>query len=136
MSSRDLNAKRRGQTLDQLEGVEGEPPSYNSYLVTTCHRLRTTAIGEFSTEDLRIMIGQEIGLFFLVPLALEALEGDPLAEGDYYPGDLLYSLLRVTPTFWRRHPDWKSSLDEVVERLAEVPEELAEALDQYRLRTT
>lgn len=136
MCTRDLNAKRREQTLDELEGVEWDRPNYDSYLVTTCHRLRKTPIGEFSTEDLRIMIGQEIGLFFLVPLALEALEGDPLAEGDYHPGDLLSSLLRVTPTVWRKHADWKSKLDHVVERLTEIPEELAEGLEQYRKHTT
>src|SRR5262245_38545903 len=43
MGSQDLDAKRRRRSLDELEGVEWGPPTYNSYLVTTCHRLREHA---------------------------------------------------------------------------------------------
>ena len=58
-----------GKTLDELEGVAWGEPTFDSYLVTTCHRLRTKPVDEFSVEDLRIMIGQQIGLPHLVPLA-------------------------------------------------------------------
>jgi hypothetical protein len=46
------------------------------------------------------MIGQEIGLPYLILLALEKLEENILAEGDYYPGDLLKSVAKVNPKFW------------------------------------
>ena len=61
----------RSKTLDELEEeVWGEPNGkYVSPLVARCHRLRNKPIGEFSPGDLRIMIGQEIGLSFLLPLA-------------------------------------------------------------------
>jgi hypothetical protein len=49
------------------------------------------------------MIGQGKGLSFLVPLALDALDRDPLAEGDYYEGDLLKAVLSVDASFWREH---------------------------------
>ncbi|WP_410636547.1 contact-dependent growth inhibition system immunity protein [Amycolatopsis sp. cmx-4-83] len=32
-----------------------------------------------------------------MPLALDLLERDPLAEGDFHPGDLLVALLKVPP---------------------------------------
>ena len=52
----------RQKSLQELEQDNwGEPP-YNSYLVTTIHRLRRKPLAEFATEDLRIMIGQRIGL--------------------------------------------------------------------------
>jgi hypothetical protein len=35
------------------------------------------------------MIGQNIGLPWLLPLALDRLEENPWAAGDMYPGDLL-----------------------------------------------
>jgi hypothetical protein len=41
----------------------------------------------------------------LVPLALARLEVNPLAEGDFYPGDLLVAVLRVAPAYWQSHPD-------------------------------
>lgn len=82
-----------GKTLDELENVVRGPPKFDSHLVSTCHRLRSKPIEDFTIEDLRIMIGQEIGLAHLMPRALEVLEHDPLAEGDDYPGDLLANVL-------------------------------------------
>ena len=53
---------------------------YDSYLVTTCHELRRKPIGTFSVEDLRIMIGQQIGVPWLLPIAVEVLEEEPPAR--------------------------------------------------------
>lgn len=44
-----------------------------SYLIKTCNSLRKKQIQDFTAEDLRIMIGQEIGLYFLIPSAIETL---------------------------------------------------------------
>src|SRR6186713_1363074 len=116
----------RTKTLDALEAARwGEPP-VDSYLVSTIHRLRKKPIGEFSVEDLRLMIGQGIGLRFLVPLSLEAVERSPLAEGDYYPGDLLASLLRVEPGFWAIEWEWRDRLAAVIDSLTDIPKELVE----------
>lgn len=93
------------QTLDELEGVTWGEPTFDSYLVSTMHRLRRVPIGQFTIEDLRIAIGQEVGIKFLMPLALDRLEIDPFAEGDFYEGDLLAAVLSVDDAFWttRRH---------------------------------
>src|SRR6476620_11148465 len=73
----------RNRTLTELEGRDWGAPAYSSHLVTTCHRLRHKPLLDFTAEDLRIMIGQNISLELLVPLAIERLELDPLAEGDF-----------------------------------------------------
>jgi hypothetical protein len=78
-----------GKTLDELESVVWGVPKFDSHLVTECYRLRTKPIDDFTVEDLRIMIGQKIGLQHQMPRAIDALEREPLAEGHYYPGDLL-----------------------------------------------
>lgn len=91
------------QTLDELEGVAWGEPKYDSYLVSTVHRLRRVPIGQFMIEDLRIVIGQQVGTEFLVPLALDRLELDPMAEGDFYEGDLLAAVLRIESDFWTTH---------------------------------
>ncbi len=103
-----------GKTLDELEGVVWGEPTYDSHLVTTCHRLRTKPIDEFTIGDLRIMIGQEIGLPHLVPLAVAALEYDPLAEGDYYPGDLLANVIEAR--------EWLQANPELLVRVIRVTE--------------
>lgn len=46
------------------------------------------------------MIGQGFSLDVLLPRALTLLETDPLAEGDYYPGDLLVTVLGPRARAW------------------------------------
>ncbi len=99
--------------------------------VTTCHRLRPKPIGEFTVEDLRILGGQKIGLRFLVPVALEAQEREPLAEGDYYPGDLLGAVLKAGGEFWQQEWEWAGRVGRVIERVREVPTELADDVAEF-----
>ncbi|WP_329300492.1 contact-dependent growth inhibition system immunity protein [Streptomyces sp. NBC_00659] len=54
----------------------------SSRLVSTAHALRCRPIGGLTVEDLRLLIGQDAGLAHLLPLALEVLRDDPMAEGD------------------------------------------------------
>ena len=76
------------KSLQDLEGKDWGEPTYDSHLVTECHRLRRVPLREFTAESLRVLIGQQIGLPYLVPMALEMLQADPFTEGDYYGGDL------------------------------------------------
>lgn len=82
------------------------------------------------------MIGQQIGLRFLVPVALEVLERNPLAEGDYYPGDLLASVLTAGEEFWRRERGWQNRVQALLERLSETPERLDEAIAAFHKSMT
>jgi len=91
-------------TLEQLEGKNWGEPTYNSYLVRTIHALRRKSIRLFTVEDLRITLGQKMGMEPLVPLALDRLEADPFAEGDFYPGDLLSSVMGLPRDYWSAHP--------------------------------
>jgi hypothetical protein len=121
-------------TLDQLDPPAWGEPDFDSGLVQTCHRLRRKPIGEFTVEDLRIMIGQKIGLRWLMPLALEVLERDPLAEGDFFPGDLLSSALRSPVEFWAEEPGLRSRLSAVLDNLDQVPDVLSVHIDAFRAR--
>ena len=87
-----------------------------SHLVSTCNRLRKIQLKDFETEDLRIMIGQEIGLKYLVPLAIEKLTIDILVEGDYYPGDLLSAVLTIEKDFWIEFPTYWETVIEILEK--------------------
>lgn len=104
------------KTLEELEGDAWDGPEFDSYLVATCRRLRKKPIGEFAVEDLRVMIGQDIGTRFLVSLALDALETDPLAEGDFYPSDLLSALVGLPDAYWRQHADHRKRALSIVSR--------------------
>jgi hypothetical protein len=82
-----------------------------------CHSLRTKPLDELTVEDLRLMIQQQIGLRHLIPIALQHLRADPLAEGDFYPGDLLAATLRVAGDFWQQRPDLNRELRDVIDAL-------------------
>jgi hypothetical protein len=100
------------RTLNELDGA-WPAPDFDSHVVRESHRLRSVPIPDMSTEDLRLLIGQGIGLPWLVPVALTILRADPMAAGDFYPGDLLASVLRVGVEYWQSHPDDQAALDEV-----------------------
>ncbi len=106
----------RDKTLQQLDGRDWGEPNWHSHLVTECHRLRRVAPCDFTVEDLRVTIGQNIGLEHLMPLALERLHADPFAEGAYYPCDLLVSVLGGETHFWRRHPEWREQIVAIAQR--------------------
>jgi len=108
----------REKTLEELEGfVAGDAP-FDSYLVRTIFALRKKPIGEFTIEDLRITIGQGRGIPYLLPLALERLEADPLSSGDYYRGDLLMNVLHAEP-YWGGDTTTRAQVRRVIERALE-----------------
>jgi hypothetical protein len=91
-------------SITELTGEDWGTPPYDSTLVSRCYQLRKKPLNTFSIEDLRIMIGQNISLEYVIPLALRRLTQNILAEGDFYPGDLLEKILRSEARFWLSNP--------------------------------
>ena len=116
----------RSKSLNEIEQEDWGEPNYHTYLVQTCHRLRRKPLNQFTVGDLRIMIGQQISLPILIPLAVERLEIEPLAEGDLYPGDLLAAVLTIEETFWSTHADSFQRIRRVVSRVQEIVPSLDE----------
>ncbi|WP_433371355.1 contact-dependent growth inhibition system immunity protein [Actinoplanes sp. CA-142083] len=94
------------RSLEEIEeSYWGDPPEDSTRLIRTVHELRHRPVGTLSVEDLRLLVSQDVGRDVVVPLALEVVEREPLAEGDFYPGDLLSALLvRVPAEYWLAHP--------------------------------
>ncbi|HJT62060.1 MAG TPA: contact-dependent growth inhibition system immunity protein [Burkholderiales bacterium] len=103
-------------SIEELEGERWPEPDFDSHLVRECHRLRKLQLRLFTVENLRIMLGQDIGSRYLVPIALEHLEADPLVAGDFYPGDLLCSVLSLPREFWRANPELRTRVAAVAGR--------------------
>ncbi|UOX93392.1 contact-dependent growth inhibition system immunity protein [Amycolatopsis sp. FBCC-B4732] len=117
-------------SLEQLEGHTWDaPPADSTRLVRTAHELRRKPVGDLGAEDLRLLLLQHVGIELLVPLALDFLERDPLAEGDCYPGALLVALLKVPPDHWR--PRELHRVSRVVENL-DAPERVQRQIDAFR----
>ncbi len=100
--------------LKEIESFPEKDTAGSTPLIEKVMALRRKKIKDFTIEDLRLMIAQQQGLAYLVPLGLEVLEKNPFSEGDYYEGDLLVSLLTCKADFWKEHPTAKISMDRIV----------------------
>lgn len=80
------------------------PTSDDSYPIRHLYELQDTRISEYTIEDCRFLVSQNIGLEYIIPLAIEILAKNILAAGDFYEGDLLNAVLKVPESFWRKKP--------------------------------
>jgi hypothetical protein len=126
-------------SIEELEGERWPEPDIDSHLVRECNRLRRLQLRLFTVENLRIMLGQDIGSRYLVPIALEHLEADPFVAGDFYPGDLLCSVLSLPREFWSANPELRTRVAALASRAIglasandEIPEKaIRKAHDQF-----
>jgi contact-dependent growth inhibition (CDI) system CdiI-like immunity protein len=119
------------KSRSELLGPLTSDTTDSSALATTCLTLYTKPLRDFTVENLRVMIGQSIGLEFFVSLAVELLRDNPFAEGDYYPGDLLSVVMRIESSFWQTHPDLYWSVLEVVAGLPSLMSVLTDAIHRF-----
>jgi len=116
-----VSQEQRSRTLEQLEGEVWGEPQFDSYVVTESHRLRRVPIRQLTVENLRLLVGQKLGLPWVLELALEILEVEPFAEGDLYEGDLLASVMELSRAEL-------SACSELLERVRLVAESVAREL--------
>lgn len=119
------------KSLSQLLGALTKDTTDSSVLATTCLTLYEKPLRDFTVENLRVMIGQSIGLEVLIPFAVELLQENPFVKGDYYPGDLLSVVLQVEPGFWQTHQDIYWSVSEIVAGLPSLMSDLTEAIRRF-----
>ncbi len=92
-------------TLEQLENDVWTETTFPSKVVETCYSYRKIPLSSLTVEQSRLLISQRTGLVYLVPLALDVLSNNILAEGDLYEGDLFTSVARIPLMFWQEHPE-------------------------------
>ena len=122
--------KTTDKSLEELENDYWDKPGYKSYVVTTCFAARKKPLSELSNEEIRLLIGQKLGLKYLLPLAIDLLKTDPLIEVTFFPGDLLYQLLKLDFKDWIDNKEERDSLLKIVinnrskiEENTEIPED-------------
>ncbi|WP_020159678.1 contact-dependent growth inhibition system immunity protein [Methylobacter marinus] len=124
----------RKKTIEQLENAVWPHDSFSSHVVQESQRLRKVPVDQLGNEDLRLLIGQQIGLDFVVPLALERLSANPLVSGDIYLGDLLEVVSRLPEEFWVTHPDLNNQAVELAVTVAQALESLSSSMSQLPRR--
>ena len=113
----------RNKSIEQLKGdvwKDFDPPQN---LEERVHHYRKIPIAKLTVEELRLLIGQNEGLEYLIPVSLEILRMNILAEGDMYKGDLLSAVLTAEEKFWYKTPTLKHAvIDLIVEKQNEIQE--------------
>lgn len=71
--------------------------------VVHAEQLARRPVVDASPHDLLVSLMHGWYLNAVVPLALDAVERDPLCSTGQFPGDLLRGLMEVPGTFWGRH---------------------------------
>jgi len=67
------------------------------------------------------MIGQQIGLDYLIPIAIEILTENLWAEADFYEGDILNTVLKIDTEFWDNNKIyWLTLHDLIKNRMDEI----------------
>ena len=92
------------KSIEQLEGDYWAEIKFPTGLVERCYRFRQIPVKDLSVEQIRVLLGQDIGVPYLLGKALQILEKDILADGDFYPGDLLNAVLNVNKIYWQEKP--------------------------------
>src|SRR5689334_2350866 len=102
------------KSIEQLENDFWKDEHSPTALVEKCLEFRRIPLRYLTIEQTRLLIGQNIGLLYLIPRAITILKDDILAEGDLYEGDLLKAILDVKEEFWKSHLDLKSQFRKIV----------------------
>jgi len=120
------------KTLEELENDYWDEPNFASSLVIQVHQLRKKPLCELNNEELRLLIGQQMNLDFLLRIAFEKLIQNPFGSGDLYIGDLFCSVLKVEKEYWNEHQELKNELNEVIRTYEDVRKTLDEQINKYR----
>ncbi|XZF14710.1 contact-dependent growth inhibition system immunity protein [Chitinophagaceae bacterium MMS25-I14] len=119
------------KTLEQLENSYWNDTDFPSNLVRRCHEYRKIPVDQLTTEQLRLLIGQNKGVQYIMPFALRQLEENILISGDFYEGDLLKAVLSVDKNYWQSNPGALQQLTTLLKmRLPEI--EKADTEDEHK----
>jgi len=127
----------RSQSLEQLDGHRWpDPPQATTAMVRNIHELRRRPVGLLEPHELARLIGQDVGLPWLLPLAVEILRDTAprQAAGGWYDEDLLYAVVTRGREAWADStdvPGWAGVLKETAAVLVDLPRSLNREVDAF-----
>lgn len=102
------------KSIEEYEGNSWKEFDYPTGLTKKVFDLRKKKLEELTPSDLRIAISQNVGRKYVVPLAIKILKKDLLLDADFYPGDLIESVLNISDDFWDDNLDLKENLKDLI----------------------
>ncbi len=104
-----------GKSLSELVPEElAYDAEASSPLVAQISKVSKKPVNTLTDSELRMTIGQQVGLDYLVPFAIDRLSENPFIKADNYYGDLLLSVLAIPSVFWHAQREYYWILYEIV----------------------
>jgi len=95
----------KDRSINKLKGLKTSQPKFGSGLEIKILEAEAKPLNDLTNEDLRILIGQNLHLEIIIPIAIERLQKNIFSEGDYYEGDLLKAVLESDMQYWKNNKD-------------------------------
>ena len=122
MKTLENNWKQK--SIENLEkDFWGQPPKSSTPLVAKVHRLRTIQIEKLEPKDIRLLVGQNVGLKYLIPIALDILQADLFIDAELYDGDLLQNVINVNNGFWDDNKELKQKFNDLLQSYSDEDKE-------------
>jgi hypothetical protein len=109
------------KSIEQLErDIWKNPSEFPTDMVEKYYRYRKIGIAELTNEQIRLLISQQIGIEYLIGIALEKLERNILTECDFYECDLLVAVSCLPTEFRNENQTECLTFKNIVERNSEL----------------
>ncbi|GGY15736.1 hypothetical protein GCM10010358_79520 [Streptomyces minutiscleroticus] len=129
----------KDRAIEELEGNAWPPPqSETTSLVRGVHDLRKRPIKNLGLDGLRRLISQDVGLRWLLPVALDYLRDTAPDEAvtGWYDDDLLTAVLMRKEQTWRSWPELARHLNETVKMLTDLPSGMQRHVEEFRTKAS
>ena len=98
------------KSIEELENNYWEEPEFKSGLTMMCYRARKKKISELTEDEIITLIGQKIGLKYLLPVAAKKVEKYLEVLDEFYSSNLLDSIYNLEKLDWNGNEKIKEKL--------------------------
>lgn len=99
------------KSIEEIENdFWGNVPDNATSIVRSTYELRKKMLSMLDLDDMRLLIGQSIGLEVLIPHSLDFIADNPFVEALYFEGDLFKNIVFTDRTYWEKNPEIKLRL--------------------------
>ena len=120
------------KSIEELENDYWKEPEFKSGLTMICYRARKKQINELNEDEICTLIRQNIGLKYLLPVAVKKFEEYMNNINNFYLSSLLDTLLNLDNNQWINNKEQKEKfVRDLYDSLSNLNEEYFEKSDNY-----
>jgi hypothetical protein len=79
------------------------------------HAIRNKCLRDFTVDEVRACLAQDIGAVYLAQKALGFLETNPWIEAEHYEGDLLNACIDISDDYWKEEKDNRERMRNILQ---------------------